>query len=77
MTQELKGSEVPTGGCTSLLVVKHCGIRFPWDCVVRPHRVAAVPPLDGAASLMKGNTTQNGRWERGEEGKHHPKRSRV
>ena len=49
--------------------------------MVRPHRVAAVPPLGGAASPMKGNTIQNGRWERGEKAappktkrrrRHHP-----
>ena len=38
MTEELGGSELPTGGSASLFKVKHCGTEFPYGLrVARPH----------------------------------------
>ena len=34
MTEELGGSELPTGGTASLFKVKHCGTKFPYDLCV-------------------------------------------
>ena len=71
MTEELGGSELPTGGSESLFKVKHCGTEFPNDLrVARPHTEfwpqgqrepwasCVAPASDTSANFFGGHSTQ-------------------